>query len=151
MASNVVAAVTALVAKGPNAAPYPCVPAALSNLCGYQGSAASGWRNHLGRRWGLRASMFGGRWPQYTHAQYKVLCGLAPGEVTAQGQVRALAVHKQAATRAGADTKALVPLHKVQAAGKQGAKQAKRAASKAPAPEPTAQAAPEPTAQAPQA
>lgn len=126
--SNVVAAVTALVGKGASATTYPATPAQLGHATGYHGSAASQLRQHMGRRWGLRASMFGGTWPSYTHGQWAVLMGLAPGTVTAQGQVRALAVHKAAAKRTSKRTAPLVPLHKVAAAGKAGARTAKRAA-----------------------
>lgn len=128
MASNVVAAVTALVGKGASATTYPATPAMLGNATGYHGSSASQLRKHMGRRWGLRAAMFGGTWPSYTHAQWQVLMGLAPGQVTAQGQVRALAVHKAAGKRTSKRTAPLVPLHKVAAAGKAGARGAKRTA-----------------------
>lgn len=132
--SNVVGAVTQLVGKGASAAPYPATPAALGNLCGYPAAKASGLRVHMGRRWGLRASMFGGQWPAYTHAQWRVLMGLAPGEVTAQGQVRALAVHNATAKRAGKPP--VTPLYKVGKAAGSGARTAKRTAQVA------AQAAP---------
>ena len=124
--ANVVAAVTAHVQRLHNAGDTTAqTPAQYAQACGYPGSKASALRAHIARQHGQGAHRTGhGRYPAVTPAQMLALLGaghlVRKPEATAQQRKQAAATVKRTLWA------------KQRAAGKAGARQAKRAAAAQP-------------------